>query len=151
METAPRAGPTEKKFFTVQEANKMLPLIRSIVSDIVEKFRELYQLHERLEVLGGSRREALLEAHREEVEQMEEEFEGGKRKLFELIEELQELGVEFKGPDGLVDFPALLGDREVYLCWKLGEPEVKYWHEVEGGFAGRQELTSEMCMELSKQ
>ena len=147
---ARRAGTTQKKYFTVETANKMLPLVRSIVGDIVEKFRDLDQLRERLELLRGSRRERLLDAHREEVEQIEREFADGKRSLFELIEELHQLGVEFKGTDGLVDFPALLDDRQVYLCWRLGESEVKYWHEVEAGFAGRQELTSEMCGDLSQ-
>jgi hypothetical protein len=53
------------------------------------------------------------------------------------------LGVEPKGGDGLVDFPALWDGRLVYLCWKLGEPEVLYWHEIDAGFAGRQPLTAD--------
>jgi hypothetical protein len=41
---------------------------------------------------------------------------------------------------GLVDFPAVLSDREVYLCWVEGEPDIGFWHDLEAGFAGRQEL-----------
>jgi hypothetical protein len=41
---------------------------------------------------------------------------------------------------GLVDFPAIRDGREVYLCWVLGEPDIGYWHELDGGYAGRQEL-----------
>jgi hypothetical protein len=53
------------------------------------------------------------------------------------------LGVEPKsGPEGLIDFPSLVDDRLVYLCWKLGEPEVLYWHELEAGFRGRQSLVA---------
>jgi hypothetical protein len=41
---------------------------------------------------------------------------------------------------GLIDFPALREDREVYLCWLLGEPEITHWHEIDAGFAGRRPL-----------
>ena len=56
---------------------------------------------------------------------------------------MQDLGVEPKNAvEGLVDFPSIMDDRVVYLCWKLDEPEVLYWHEVDAGFAGRQPLTA---------
>ena len=58
------------------------------------------------------------------------------------VEELRALGVEPKnGPEGLVDFPAMMEGRPVYLCWKLGEPEVLHWHDLDAGFRGRQPLT----------
>lgn len=137
-----RKGKT--KYFTVESANRTLPLVRSIVTDIVEKFRELNELHARLEVLQGSRREALLDAHREEVEDVEREFDKKKTELKTVVDELHGLGVQLKGPEGLVDFPAMQEGREVYLCWKLGEPEVMFWHELDAGFAGRQHLTADM-------
>jgi len=57
------------------------------------------------------------------------------------IAELNELGVICKGMDtGLVDFRGLLDGREVFFCWKLGEPSVQYWHELDAGFVGRQAL-----------
>ena len=57
------------------------------------------------------------------------------------IAELNELGVICKGMDtGLVDFRGELDGREVFYCWKLGEPSVQYWHEVDAGFVGRQRL-----------
>ena len=58
-----------------------------------------------------------------------------------LLVELQEAGIVLRDLDrGLVDFPALRGDREVYLCWELGEDRVAFWHELDTGFAGRQPL-----------
>jgi hypothetical protein len=135
-----------KKFFTVESANKMLPLVRSIATDIVAKFRDLNDLRGRLEILQGSRREGLSKAHREEVEEVERDFEQKKNELHTLVEELRGLGVDLKGPDGLVDFPAVMDDRQVCLCWRVGEPEVMFWHEVDAGFAGRQHLTAEMTM-----
>jgi hypothetical protein len=59
----------------------------------------------------------------------------------EYEQELRRLGVELKDYDtGLIDFPCWMNNRAVYLCWRLGEPEVSHWHELEAGFAGRQKL-----------
>jgi len=59
-----------------------------------------------------------------------------------MTSELQELGVELKDPSrGLVDFPSLRGERIVHLCWELGEGGgIRYWHETDSGYAGRQEI-----------
>jgi len=58
-----------------------------------------------------------------------------------LIQQIADLGCELKDIDqGLVDFPALMDGREVYLCWKLGEPAIAWWHELDAGFAGRRPL-----------
>ena len=55
------------------------------------------------------------------------------------MDELAQIGCVFKGFDqGLVDFYCKRDDRDVFLCWKYGEPAVEHWHELEGGFAGRQ-------------
>ena len=60
------------------------------------------------------------------------------RTLRDVIGQIEASGCVVKDLDiGLVDFPALLGDEEVYLCWKLGEDSIDYWHRVEEGFAGR--------------
>ena len=72
---------------------------------------------------------------------MQAEFERGQERMQELVEELSGLGVELKDYRiGLVDFRAWMQNREVYLCWKLGEEEVAYWHELEAGYKGRQRL-----------
>ena len=65
-------------------------------------------------------------------------------RLQEFVDELRDLGVEPKnGPDGLIDFPSMMDGRLVYLCWKLGEPEVQHWHELDAGFAGRHSLMAD--------
>jgi len=62
-------------------------------------------------------------------------------RISDSVEAIQEMGVLVKDLDvGLCDFPYLLDGRVVYLCWKLGEPEIRYWHEVEDGFNGRQPI-----------
>jgi hypothetical protein len=72
------------------------------------------------------------------------EVETAARGLATTIDELDALGVQVKDvEEGLVDFPALRRGETVLLCWKLGEDEIRYWHTVDGGFAGRQELPLE--------
>lgn len=64
------------------------------------------------------------------------------REIRALLAELAELGVEVKDPDqGLIDFRTMRDGREVYLCWKLGEgAQIKFWHDLETGYAGRRPL-----------
>jgi hypothetical protein len=58
-----------------------------------------------------------------------------------LIDTVEQAGIVLRDIDrGLVDFPALIDGREVYLCWELGEEEVAYWHDLEGGYGGREPL-----------
>ena len=138
---SPRHDFAGKRYFTVAQANRMLPLLRSIVRDIVESAAELQSRQETLRSLGDP--ECLPEEKAQQWWDLRRELERGAARIEEFLDELRELGVEFKGWDGLVDFPAIMGDREVYLCWKLGEPEVAHWHEVDAGFAGRRKLTGE--------
>jgi hypothetical protein len=133
-----------KKYFTAAEANAMLPLVRAIVADIAELAHELRERHERLTHIPPARRNALTDAHKEELELVEAEMERGQERMREFEKELRQLGVEMKDYfTGLIDFPCLMNGREVYLCWRLGEPEVQHWHELEDGFAGRQKLLAD--------
>ena len=140
MSTAPQ---DEKKLFTVDEANAALPLVRAIVKDLAELSREVIERRQRLQHLSPGRSSDDEDPYSSELAQIEEELEKDSRRLQEYVEELRELGVEPKnGPEGLVDFPSLMDGRVVYLCWKLDEPEVAHWHDLEAGFAGRQALTA---------
>ena len=122
------------KLFTVAEANTLLPRIRVIM--------------EGMQVI---RQEAM--ALRPDVWPVLEKAvgNGGSRKAGELLElfkqfekwltELQGYGCELKGLEqGLVDFPAIMDGRQVYLCWQYNEPEIGFWHGIDAGFAGRQPL-----------
>ena len=137
------APKTSKKSFTVSEANNALPLVRVIVQDITDLARELRDRHERLNRLKPGDRFSLSDAHDEELQQVRAELERGQEKMEEYVRELAHLGIELKDYfTGLIDFPSLMNGRPVYLCWRLGEPEVAYWHELEAGFSGRQKLVS---------
>jgi hypothetical protein len=124
--------------FTIDQANRTLPLVRRIVADIVESYERWQEEVRGFELASvapsGSEPTPAAVAHEREAQRLATEITG-------FVRELEALGVEFKGYDvGLVDFPSRIGDRTVYLCWRLGEPAVQYWHETDGGFDGRQPI-----------
>jgi hypothetical protein len=130
------------KRFTLREAASLLPRVGSLLHDAValkaqyeEAEQALQALVQRIMFSGGLvvDREAPLEV-RKRRDSMGE-------RLKAALEGIQELGCLVKDLDtGLIDFPTLFRGREVYLCWKMGEPEIRYWHGVEEGFAGRKPI-----------
>jgi hypothetical protein len=130
------------KVFTVAEANAALPLVRAIVADLTRVAREVIERRHRLSVLVNRRSPEVQDPYSEELAQIEEELDKDIARLQEFVVELRQLGVEPKSAsEGLVDFPAVIDGRMVYLCWRQGESEVQFWHELTAGFQGRQPLT----------
>jgi hypothetical protein len=134
-----------QRFFTIDEANATLPLVRMIVSDLVGLAREIGERRGRLAVLmPGHEAEAKhrrSDPYREELAQIEEEVEKDCQRLDGFVAELRQLGIEpTHTAEGFVDFPALIEGREVFLSWKLGEPQVAYWHEGGNGSRARKRL-----------
>ena len=122
----------ERKYFTLSEARRALVLVEKITADIqrIEAVRRSI-IHD----IDAAQRQ---DAPAEEIVAMEQEFDSMTEKLSALVDELAAIGVELKDPArGLVDFPAMFENREILLCWQLGEPTIGYWHEAFGGFAGR--------------
>ena len=132
------------RHFTAEEANATLELVRPLVERMVAQRREHLEALERQEELegrirgnGGGIPPATLAETAADVER-------AARALAKTIDDIATHGAEVKDPDeGLIDFPALRRGETVLLCWKLGEDEIRYWHTVEDGFAGRQELPLE--------
>jgi len=127
-----------EKIFTLEEANRTLPLVSRIVDDLVREHRMWEDKVREFELatVGASpeRPDAIAELLQIEAQRLATNIEG-------YIAELNDLGVICKGMDtGLVDFRGRRDGRDVFFCWKLGEPAVQYWHEVDAGFAGRQRL-----------
>jgi hypothetical protein len=122
------------KYFTPDEANHALPRVRALVQQIMHA------------------RQNIIDARPELWPVLEKGLgNGGSKKAGEMIQEcrrvedgfrdLKDLGVVVKDISiGLVDFPALRAGREILLCWQYDEPEVAYWHELQGGYAGRQKI-----------
>lgn len=133
----------KRKLFTVEQANAALPLVRAIAADLARLSRDVIERRERLATLLAGRERGTRDLYGEELAHVEAELEKDSERLQEYVEELRELGVDPKnGPEGLVDFPSMLDGKPVYLCWKLGEPEVLFWHDLDAGFRGRQPLTA---------
>lgn len=110
--------------FTPHQANQTLPLVRPIVSEILEGGRRLREMAEKL----GEAAE-----HDDQTRRSVEHLES-------LFEELDSIGCGYKDWNfefGLVDFPAVIGGREVLLCWRSDEGEVTHYHDAEAGYAGR--------------
>ena len=139
--SSPQNVPT--RLFTIEQANAMLPLVRAITTDLSNLARDVVERRHRLAMIADGRELKSGDPYADELAQMKAELERDAHRLRDYVEELQELGVEPKGAmEGLVDFPSQQDDRVVYLCWRLGEPEVLFWHETEAGFSGRQPLTA---------
>lgn len=124
------------KTFTIEQANRALPLVRRIVQDVVDEYARWERLVKKLDVtVAAAGRDAV------ELDRLQQEIQRSARAIDAYVRELTDLGIEMKGRDvGLVDFPGEIGGRPVYLCWRLGEPAVAHWHERDAGFAGRQPL-----------
>ena len=138
MTHRPAAG---RKQFTVEQANAALPLVRAIVEDVVALSHEIVERRERLALLRGNRSTDARDPYSEELRQVDRDLERDRTRLYEYAGELRDLGVELKDAvAGLVDFPSLVDGRAAYLCWKLGEPEVGHWHEIDAGFSGRRAI-----------
>ena len=124
------------KIFTVQEANALLPSVRTIVRRIQRAHRNLSRFREEAkkaseaaEQGGGGIKDGVAYA-------------AALTDLTLEIQELESLGVQLKDFErGLVDFPSLREGRVVLLCWQMGEgDELEWWHDVDAGFAGRTPL-----------
>jgi len=130
------------RYFTLEQALALLPRLTELLTALQEARRALQAqdqaVTERYErrvrgnghVQGG-----------EELARQQAELAAGVEALKEQVAAIEALGCVLKDLDtGLVDFPALREGREVYLCWRLGEPTIAWWHDLDTGFAGRQPL-----------
>lgn len=133
-----------RKLFTVQQANAMLPLVRAITIDLQQLAREIVERKQRLAMLQAGRSATSPDIYSAELTQVEESLQNDMARLQDYMQELVDLGVEPKGAvEGLVDFPAVRQGRPIYLCWRLGEDSVQFWHDLESGFAGRQSIAED--------
>ena len=131
--------------FSLAEAESLLPEIDgllheavSLKSEYTEADQSIDNFMQRVAMQGGVvvDRDAVLESRARR--------DGLGERLKAAMEKLQDYGCVIKDLDiGLVDFPTLFHGREVYLCWRMGEPGIRYWHGVDEGFAGRKQIDSE--------
>ena len=143
------------RIFTVEEANCLVGEMEAVIAEI-EHLRSQLEQHSRglgiLDVLWGPKvletenpDHSEFEKHRAAVDRIIVRIEGLVRN------DILARGIRFPTggiEHGLLDFPTTLDDRVVYLCWKRGESQVSHWHEINGGFAGRQPLTREHAVRM---
>ncbi|NJC98475.1 MAG: DUF2203 family protein [Anaerolineae bacterium] len=124
------------QFFTLHQANEALRIIRPLMEEvqairakILASQPEAWPAIEKSAGNGGNRA----------LSNLVQDFE----RLDALIHQILDTGVQIKDINlGLLDFSAIKDGREVYLCWKYGEGDIAFWHELEAGFAGRQPIAS---------
>lgn len=128
------------EYFTRAEAEALLPQLEPMLLELRELRTELADIEEKVEALQLRMRGNGHE-HQGEMAQLRERAAALIEQVNERVHRINELGVLVKDLQmGLVDFPARREGREVYLCWRLGEPRVAWWHTIEGGFGARQPL-----------
>jgi hypothetical protein len=127
------------RIFTLAEAERTLPLLRRILADLQGEYDVWREALSDYEVLAaGSTAET---GETPDLVDARTAVSGAADRINGFLEEIETIGCLFKGfEEGLVDFYALREDRLVFLCWKLGEPTITHWHEVDGGFAGRRPI-----------
>jgi hypothetical protein len=133
------------RFFHLLEAERLLPEVEGILRSLIQ-LKEDYQRTGR-EVEGLVQKVAMaggMVPPRERIGQLRARKDALAEGLKSCLKKIEETGCVLKDADiGLVDFPTLYRGREVYLCWKLGENGIGYWHRVEDGYRGRQAIDSE--------
>lgn len=140
------------RFYTIDGANAALSELRELLELLRDHREELIRLRD--EVLE---RQANVEAGAEkpgggsgrggsddtdELRRLRLRMQGRIDQMQAAVARIDELGVTLRDiPTGLIDFPALVAGRQVWLCWRLGEGDVAWWHELTAGVAGRQPLS----------
>lgn len=127
-------------YFTRARAEALLPRltaalreVQALRAELAAREMELREVHARVAGNGHGLRT--------ELETLPEEMADLTRRIADQAREIAESGALIKDLDiGLLDFTALREGREVYLCWRLGEPRIAWWHEIETGLSGRQPL-----------
>ncbi|MGD8451654.1 MAG: DUF2203 domain-containing protein [Phycisphaerae bacterium] len=130
--TPPTPPDAAEVVFTVEQANRSLVLVSRVVGDIAASYARLMELRSQRQQMAAEI------ARAEDLPRLQTDIDATVEQLSQLHNELAAIGCVLKDwAGGLVDFPAVHEGRRVWLCWRLGEPSVTHWHELEGGFAGR--------------
>ena len=123
-------------YFSISEANKILPIVIKKFNFVKKLKSEIMKFeHELSNDMSSSN-------SLEEFSRLKQKLNSVVTKFYQSIEDLESTGVVLKGlEDGLLDFPAKRFNDEIWLCWKEGETEIKFWHEKDSGFMGRKPIS----------
>lgn len=130
---------TDLKIFTLDEAERTLPLLNRILADLKAEYEVWREALAHYELLAAASRADLGET--EVLVAARTAVSNAANRINQYLLEIEAVGCLFKGfEQGLVDFYALREDRLVFLCWQYGEPAITHWHEVDAGFPGRRPI-----------
>lgn len=131
------------KRFTLDEANAMLPLVRSIVTDIREVFRTVTGRRTDLHRLLRKGARSAGQLYEDEVAESRADLQEEYDQIWRFREELESLGVFLRQPEeGWIEFPASLVGRDAFFSWRLGEAQIEYWRESDAPWSSRKALLS---------
>ena len=134
---------TTPRLFTLEEASALLPVLAPLLEELRQKMAVLDRKQGELQAAGEQRRggNGYHLAAEQQATRLQREVERLTNELKDDLETVLGYGCEVKDiRTGLIDFRSLREGRVVYLCWRLGEPAIEHWHELDAGFAGRQRL-----------
>lgn len=124
--------------FTVDKANTILPKVKKRFDEILCCKNNVMDIQEELQNLSDSN------CGFEKFIKKKQELNHAVTSLYNMIQELEDMGIMIKSVDeGLLDFPSIRYDEEIWLCWKFGESQVKFWHRKDEGFMGRKPIPQE--------
>ena len=125
-----------KGYFTIKTANEILPSVIEKFQNLKKEKNEVMKLEHKLQTSISSSNQL------DQYVTLKQELNHAITKFYQAITELEETGVMIKDIEqGLLDFPSKRFDEEIWLCWKEGETEIKFWHEIDSGFNGRKPIT----------
>jgi hypothetical protein len=123
-------------YFTIATANEKLPIVVDKFKNIIKLKNEIVKIEHELNL------DLTPTSTFEQYVTIKQKLNSAVTKFYQAIEDLENTGVVIKGiDDGLLDFPSKRFDDEVWLCWKEGEKEIKFWHEKDVGFSGRKPIS----------
>jgi len=127
-----------KKYFTLEEANQLLPYVQNELAFLQETKHRFYQCYSHLQQL---KKKAPSPERDDDIFKQECRLEFMEMEIDMHLRQLTSKGIQVKDIDiGLFDFPAILNGKEVLLCWRQGEPAITHYHGVHEGFAGRKTI-----------
>ena len=122
-----------RKHYSIEEARALLPQIRKWLGEINQVRGCLKQLDERIGQMVADGADAGGESVHKQVRLIAD--------LRTVLQEFERRQIQIKDLDrGLIDFPAIMGSKEVFLCWEQDEEDIEFWHDLDAGYAGRERL-----------
>ncbi|MBM3214755.1 DUF2203 family protein [Candidatus Poribacteria bacterium] len=129
-----RLGSGLRRFFTLDDANRMIPMLEAWLADMRSTWASMSALEEPVKAV-------VHHAHLDAGSRDAGRFLCLSSRLRSLQRQIEHEGILLRDIEiGLVDFPSMRLDREIHLCWKSGEPEVRHWHDVDAGYANRRPI-----------